>query len=289
MEQNNISANFIVFFRISIGLIIFIHFTSYWKDFDLLYTSKSIFPMELHTLYNFYEIITIEDIIGVFQPYFSYEISVYIFKISYIVLSIFIIIGLFSRISALLLIFLQISFIKYGSLFYYGVDFFTTISLFYIFLFPTSRYYSVQKYIFPNCFSFTDRQSLQICKFLIRTHLCIVYFFSGFDKLLGFNWWNGEALWKAINLPNFTKYIELGNYINTPIIYILIGWVIILIEILYPIFINIQKTRLIWLSLTISLHIGIVILFNLYFFASMMIIWNLTAYYITNNSKTITL
>jgi hypothetical protein len=39
------------------------------------------------------------------------------------------------------------------------------------------------------------------------------------------------------------------------------------------------KTRKLWLSLTICMHLGIAIILNLYFFSTLMIIWNLANFY----------
>ena len=273
------SSSFVIFFRISIGLLVLIHFLSYWKDFELLYTIKSIVPIELHSLFRSYSIVTIDDILFFLNIFFSNDSSVDIFKSVFIILCIFIISGFFSRISAILLIFLQVSFIKYGSLLYYGADFFTTMSLFYIVLFPTSSYFSLQKKYFQKSLLFLPNQSLTLCKRLIQIHLCLAYFFSGLDKVLGFNWWNGEAVWKAMNLPNFNRFIVLSDYITLSAFYIVIGWGTIITEFLYPIFINLKATRKLWLGLTIGMHIGIIISFNLFFFSAIMITWNLTAYY----------
>nr|WP_314495551.1 hypothetical protein [uncultured Chryseobacterium sp.] len=279
------SSTFIIFFRIAVGLLVFIHFLSYWKDFELLYTDKSIIPVELHSLHQSYNIVTIDDILNFFTKYFSEDVSVGIFKYFYIILCIFIVTGFFSRISALLLMFLQVSFIKYASLLYYGADFFTTMSLFYVFLFPTSSYFSIQKKYFQKSLYFLPDQSLTFSKRLIQIHLCIAYFFSGFDKIIGYNWWNGEAVWKAMHLPNFNSFIVMSDYITSPIFYIVMGWGTIIIELLYPLFINLNKTRKLWFTLTILMHIGIIVSFNLFFFSAIMITWNLTAYYFNYYEK----
>jgi len=279
------SSTFVVFFRIAIGLLVLIHFLSYWKDFELLYTDKSIVPIELHSLHRNYDIITINDILSFINIYFSNDVSISIFKYFYIILCIFIVVGFFSRISALFLMFLQVSFIKYASLLYYGADFFTTMSLFYVFLFPTSSYFSLQKKYFQKSLRLLPEQSLTLSKRLIQIHLCIAYFFSGLDKVIGYNWWNGEAVWKAMHLPNFNRFIVLSDYITSPIFYIFIGWGTIVIELLYPICINFDKTRKLWLILTILMHIGIIVSFNLFFFSAIMITWNLTSYYFNYYEK----
>lgn len=285
--SKSFSPEFIVFFRISIGLIVLIHFLSFWSDFDLLYTNHSIIPLELHTAYNTFDILTIEKILEFLNGYFTENQSILLFKSTYVVLCILIISGFFSRLSALFLLILQISFIKYGSLFFYGADFFTSMSLFYIILFPSSSFFSLQQRLFPKLSR--NQQSLTLCKRLIQIHVCIAYFFSGLDKILGFNWWNGESIWKAIHLPNLYKFVALGDYVQNPVFYIIFGWGTIIIELFYPLFINLNKTRKYWLILTISMHVGIIIFFNLFFFSAIMIVWNLTSYYFNYYNETKTL
>ncbi|KMQ62887.1 hypothetical protein ACM39_17360 [Chryseobacterium sp. FH2] len=283
--NKNFDPNFLVFFRISIGAILLVHFLSVWSDFELLYGSNSIIPVEIHGAFYDYNIIPYSKIEAFLSEY-SQNPGL-IFKYIYITLTIFVILGFFSRISALALLFLQISFVKTASLFFYGADFFSSMSLFYIFIFPTSSYFSVQQRYLPKTIFNLPIQSLNISKRIIQLHLCIAYFFSGLDKILGFNWWNGESMWKSLNLPNFTHFIHLPSIFNENFRYFYIagGWLIIIIEILYPIFINISKTRKLWFTLTILMHIGIIISFNLFFFSAIMIIWNLTSYYFNYYEK----
>ncbi|WP_267403940.1 MULTISPECIES: hypothetical protein [unclassified Chryseobacterium] len=277
--------SFLVFFRISIGSILLIHFLSMWNDFDLLYGRNSIIPVEIHRVFYSYDVLSYSRIESFLLNY-SNNPGI-IFKCTYITFTIFIILGIFSRISALILLLLQISFVKTAALFFYGADFFSSMSLFYILLFPTSSYFSIQKKYFPNTIVNFPIQSLNISKRIIQLHISIAYFFSGFDKILGFNWWNGESVWKSLNLPNFTHFIHLPSIFNENFKYFYIagGWMIIIIEILYPVFININKTRKLWLTLTILMHIGIIISFNLFFFSAIMIIWNLTSYYFNYYEK----
>ena len=65
----------------------------------------------------------------------------------------------------------------------------------------------------------------------------------------------------------------LGNYPNFLII---LGWTIVLLELMYPIFIWQKKTRNYWIFLIILLHVSIAYILNLYFFSAIMIIWNIT-------------
>ena len=58
------------------------------------------------------------------------------------------------------------------------------------------------------------------------------------EKLSGFNWRNGESVWKALHLPNFTNDFNvdvtwLGAY---PWVFVILGWSTIIIELFYPLF-----------------------------------------------------
>lgn len=282
------NTDFIVFFRILIGSLVLVHFLSILSDFDKLFASQAIIPADVSSLLVPKHIITFPRIISFLE---SKGISEYfttlLFQISYITCSIFIVVGFLTRFSAILLLFLQVSLVKGSSLFAYGVDFFTSMSLFYIILFPSGRFYSVDNLIFKR-----DQKFIDVKPFLrlLQLHIAIAYFFSGFDKIIGYNWWNGEAIWKAINLPHSNQDFQINfDFLSQmPIIPLLMGWAIIIIELFYPLFMNITKTRKIWLTLTILMHIGIAIIFNLYFFSCIMIIWNLSAFYfriVTGNTQ----
>jgi len=283
--QDSNDYTWISFFRISIGLLVLLHFISILPDFDSLYTNNGILPSDILDTFIPNYIITLPKIISYFSNFGIYEVNtILFFKIAYIVCPIFLITGFIPRVSALLLLLLQISLVKGSSFYAYGVDYFTSMSLFYLILIPSHYEYSV--------YSFLKRKinvsNITSFRRLFQIHLSIAYLFSGFDKIIGFNWWNGESIWKAINLPfanqdfNF-DFSFLGHH---PFILVILGWGTIAIEMLYPIFIWLPKTRKLWLYLTISMHLGIALILNLYIFSAIMIIWNLTNFYSFNDTQT---
>ncbi len=116
---------------------------------------------------------------------------------------------------------------------------------------------------------------------LLQAYVCIVYFFAGFGKLLGPTWRNGEALWKAATQPGFESFFKpnllfLGDY---PLLWVVGGWLVMIIEVAYAVFIWFKATRRYWLVATIGLHVGIALLFGLYSFAALMIVLNLAAFH----------
>lgn len=268
----------ITFFRISIGVLILLHFLAVLPDFGLLFSANGIIPSDILGVFVPNYIITLPEITSFFQSYGIPEDSILlIFKCLYIIFSLFLIFGFSPRMSAFILLFMQIALVKGFSFYAYGVDFFTSMSLFYLILIPSDYQYSVRTFFNKKIGKINITPYWRLLQF----HLSIAYFFSGLGKILGFNWRNGESIWKAINLPyaNMDFNFDFSFLIQFPVLLVIIGWSTIIIELCYPLFIWWGKTRKLWLFLTISMHIGIALVLNLYFFSALMIIWNLTAFY----------
>ncbi|MGH1519676.1 hypothetical protein [Chryseobacterium sp. JK1] len=270
---------FLIFFRISIGMIVLLQFLAVMPDFDKLFSSSSIIPQDIMNVFTPEWLITFPKIIHFLEEFgISESTTTIMMKVSFITLCTFIITGFYSRASAFALLILQIALLKGSSFFAYGADFFTSMSLFYLILFPADHRFSLRNFIFNKK---PTEVNITPVKRLFQIHISIAYFFSGLDKMLGFNWWNGESIWKAIHLPysnrdlsiDFTWLAEHSYFL------IIIGWSTILIEMLYPLFIWIKTTQKTWLFLTISMHIGIAVVLNLYYFSAIMIVWNMTNFY----------
>ncbi len=276
--------DWITFFRISIGILILLHFISILPDFNVLFSTNGIIPSDVLDVYIPNYIITLPKIIHFFGNFGMTEQTVIlVFKIIYILLALLLTIGFYPRIIAFLLLFLQIALIKGSSFYGYGVDFFTSMSLFYLILIPSHYEYSFHTFLNQSI----KKINLTPYRRLFQLHLSIAYFFSGFDKVLGFNWWNGESIWKAIHLPFVNKDFNFDFTIlaDFPITLIVIGWATITVEMCYPLFIWMPKTKRTWLYFVISMHLGIAIVLNLYFFSSLMIIWNITNFYFTDRHE----
>lgn len=276
---------FLSFFRVAIGTVILLQFLAVIPDFDKLFSSNSIIPQDIMSVFTPDWLITFSKIV-IFLQGFGIEESTTIVmtKISFITLCILIITGFYSRISAFLLLLLQIALLKGSSFFAYGADFFTSMSLFYLILFPSDQYFSLRNFIFrrkPEDINFTP------VKRLFQIHISIAYFFSGLDKALGFNWWNGESIWKAIHLPysNRDLNIDFSWLIEHSYLLSFMGWSTIIIEMCYPFFIWYKPMQKTWLFLTVSMHIGIALVLNLYYFSAIMIVWNITNFYFEQTAK----
>ncbi|WP_020571748.1 hypothetical protein [Neolewinella persica] len=253
------------FFRVAVGTIVLLHFFAIHQDFADLFGTNGLIPWDVADLYVADLQLTLPRLIIFLEGYgVGANATLFWFQVLFYGAGVSLIFGFFPRISALVLLLLQVSMVTGIGFLAYGVDFFTSMALFYLILADTGK----------NGHPLPVRRTLQL-------HLGIAYFFSGLVKLLGFNWWNGESIWKAINLPYVNRdfafdFTWLADY---PFVFVAIGWATIVVELFHPFFITWKKTRTFWLLATVGMHFGIAIVMNLYYFSAMMIVWNLAAYH----------
>ncbi len=154
----------------------------------------------------------------------------------------------------------------------YGMDYFTHIALSYCVIMPTGA-----------CLSVWPRRSIESSVSagatlkMLRFQMGIVYASSGVEKAMGEQWWNGEAIWRAVTLPVFSQ-LDMTWLSTVPWLAAAIGWSVLLIEGAYPIFMGWKKTRSLWLLLVVGMHLGIGLSMGMWLFASIMIILSLAAY-----------
>lgn len=245
---------------------------------------------DLYNIYGKYGIInqTINDLFGyTFLPKLSWftenitsfyldKIFTYIFISVYVLSLIFVLIDIKVFYFSLISWFCNLTLVNTSYLLSHGGDSIVTFALFLNILLNSGNIFN-KKEINNSIYSFTIR--------LLQIHLCFIYFFAGFGKILGKDWFNGNSIYHALLLysPN------LSNQINNPHFYyffVFFGWITIFIELFYPILIYNKKTSKYILSCIILLHIGIIIFMKLYYFGSILIILNLIAWnnvYINSN------
>jgi hypothetical protein len=273
--NENASCRPLVFFRISIAGILLLHFFAVYPDLPLLYGNRSIIPAEISALYIDELVINnhrLRQWTGLNPLQFSYA-----FSVCYIVMALSVLTGFFSRISALAMLLLHTSLHSTNVFFMYGADYFIRMSLFYLVIFPADHRFSVKTLIWPEN---RNKENYLVYLRFLQLHLAVMYCFSGVDKMMGYNWRNGEAIWKAVNLPHANSDFQLNvSWLAAyPVMPLLLGWATMLVEISYPL-IFIKKLRTIFLVAIIGMHVSIAVMLNLYFFSCVMIIWNLAAFY----------
>lgn len=260
------------FFRINIAGFALLHFISIQPDFNDLYSYHGyIYPdiMDTTTDKISLTLTSLQALLSV-----KYESLLLFCRIAYPLSLLMLMAGLLTRASAIASLFLQLLLIRSIHLYEYGVDGFTTFALFYCCLFPVGRIYSLDNKLFGKKKEADHHPYL----FLLKAHLSVAYFFSGFDKIIGVTWRNGEALWKVMHSHNYYSVFSLDFLSDTPF-FVISCWITMLLELCYGIFMNIRITRPYWLMGIVLLHLFIALFMGLFFFSALLIILNLSAYY----------
>jgi len=183
--------------------------------------------------------------------------------------------GLFCRPAAIIAWFLHLCAAESGGLLAYGADNFMTMALFYLMLSPLPDRYSFDRRLFQT--KVADPKLLGFWRRVLQIHLCFVYFFGGMAKFLGSGWWDGSNLWRSLIRPPF-NLISPDILIRFKYALPVLGISICLIEVGYPVFIWLKKTRFLWLVCILALHAAIGVMMGLYLFALVMIVLNLAAF-----------
>ena len=187
----------------------------------------------------------------------------------------FLLLGLFCRPAAIAAWFLHLCAAESGGLLAYGADNFMTTALFYLMLSPLPDRYSFDQWVVktrpknPKLLGFWRR--------VLQVHLCFVYFIGGLAKCLGNGWWNGSNLWRSLIRPPFA-FASPDILVRFKYALPALGISICLLEVSYPVFIWMKKSRRIWLICILAMHAAIGLLMGLYLFALVMIILNLAAF-----------
>jgi hypothetical protein len=183
--------------------------------------------------------------------------------------------GLLSRPAAIVAWFVHLCAAESGGLLAYGADNFMTTALFYLMLSPLPDRYSFDHWVAKT--KPKNRQALGFWRRVLQVHLCFVYFIGGLAKFLGNGWWDGSNLWRSLIRPPF-NLVPPDLLIHFRYVLPLLGISICLLEVSYPVFIWLKRTRRIWLGCILAMHAAIGLMMGLYFFALVMIVMNLAAF-----------
>jgi Vitamin K-dependent gamma-carboxylase len=182
-------------------------------------------------------------------------------------------IGYHTRIAALTSWLLFLAFKRAGSTSAYGAFEFAQIALFYCVVLPVGAATSIDALRNPKLPSSAARIGLR----LLQLHLCVVYFASGVEKSLGAQWWNGEAIWRALMRPH-SAWIDFSWLPEHAWLAKSVCWATLACEMGYAIFVWIERSRHLWVTAVIALHIAIAVSLGLLFFSAVMIVLNVSAF-----------
>lgn len=157
----------------------------------------------------------------------------------------------------------------------YGVDHYAAFFLFYFLAMPIGESLSldVRQGRASRAPSAWAGFSIQ----LLRLHLTLTYLAAGIAKARGTQWWTGEAIWRALNLPMFstTHFGWLSSY---EFLAQLAGWGTLAMELGYPLLLWPRRTRPFGVIAIVLLHAGIAGTMGLISFGVVMSIFTITLF-----------
>lgn len=267
-------------FRILGSLFVLAHFLAVFPDFNTFWGSEAMVLPDIQDAYADQYSPTLYDLHAWVNGYIpmGFDTLVRGIAFAYMTSLVLLAVGFLTRVTAFVALLLHLILVQSVVMFLYGADYMTSISLFYMLLFPVGRTYSMDAWLWKNREKQNDLDTRYFL-LLFQGHWALAYFFSGIDKALGPTWWNGEAIWKALYSYNQTGLVDPELWKHTPWLLALVGIGTVLLETFYPLGVFFKKTRTPWIMGIILMHLSIGFLLGLYFFSGIMVLMNLVAFW----------
>lgn len=260
-----------------LGLLLALEMVQLWDDLPLLYGPDGLIDPALLQLRQPPIGWGLHDLTDALPYMQTIAVpTIHLLALVYIGLCLALVFALQVRLSSLLLLILhQVLFIADPN-WAYGVDYLVQTGLFLCCVF----YPSLRSCTAP---SFWCKTGL----FALQGQLTLVYFFGGWSKAMGSSWYTGEAIWKAVQQSYPGTAIPIAvHWGSAPYLWMMAGWLVMLIELAYPLIWLGRRTCSIILIIICGLHVGIALTMGLYHFALIMIWYNYCAWHIPYNTLT---
>jgi hypothetical protein len=171
--------------------------------------------------------------------------------------------GFFQRIASLAAAILHVSFLHRNMAIVYGVDLISTFFFLYLSLADPRR--SAPKGV--DLRSILGSLAFRLC----QIQVCIIYGYSGLEKLKGTHWWAGEAIWDVLANAQLARW-DFSWLADFPLAIVGATYATLLWEVYFPVIVWQRKLKAPWLAFGVLLHLGIGITMSIPFFGGLMVV-----------------
>lgn len=180
-------------------------------------------------------------------------------------------IGFRGRWMALIAWILHLGFMQRNFSIAYGADIITDFFLFYLALADNSRCFSLDSWLRKKPMPMGALNSMlsTIGVRLIQIQLCLIYGYTGMEKLKGGQWWDGTAVWAVFGNQQIMMF-ELSWMMKAPILIAIATHSALLFEVYFPVLIWLKSTRKWAIGYGWLMHSGIAAAMGLFFFSGAM-------------------
>ncbi len=163
-----------------------------------------------------------------------------------------------------------------GIAFTYGLGKLLVIALFYCVVMPVGRDWSVDRRRRGPGAAAVAGDDASLSVLVLRLHLCIIYAAAGISKSMGEQWWSGDAIWRALSLPQFQQF-DPSPLAQFPLLLQAVSVGAVVVQLAYP-FLVWTRARFAVVVATELLHLGIAVFLGLWLFSGIMIVLNAAAF-----------
>jgi hypothetical protein len=246
-------------FRLVVGLLLFVVYVTRGIDLEVYFSERGIAPVGILSeinpggvTYAYLAIFKSTTVMWALHGLFLTSLLALAF-------------GIFPRISSIVAMGVHVMFIHRNMAVAYGVDLIAAFFLLYFCLMDHRPGRTVAR-------DGVDLQSMlgSAVFRLSQIQVCIIYAYSGLQKLQGGSWWRGDALWLVLAnhqlvsndytwLAHFPTFLMVSTYLT-------LAW-----EIYFPVTVWVRQVRYPTLVFGVLMHLGIAATINIHFFALLMI------------------
>jgi hypothetical protein len=197
------------------------------------------------------------------------------YVVSMVILGLFTI-GLWTRVTSVLALFVSISYANRVPAALFGLDQINIMLTLYLAIGASGAALSVDRWLSlarskgqapPPASSI----SANLAQRLIQVHMCVIYFFAGISKLQGPSWWTGEAMWRAFANLEYQS-LDMTWLAWHPWIINLMTHTSVFWEVFFCILIWRPRWRPLILAMAVVLHVGIGACLGMWTFGLIMLV-----------------
>lgn len=253
-------------FRVVFGTLLFIMYAFRQKDVEFYFFQSGFVSWD-----------TAQEILSQFyaRPFIWFpgnDLAALVMHSTYLVGIFIMVLGVFGRWFQCIILFLHLTFVFRNPPIMYGADLIASFFLFYLCLADSTRHYSVLNlFIKPTqkVRPVSDAlNSLAIRMFQIQ--LCVIYAYTGMEKLKGGPWWDGTALWGAVTNSQLA-FVDFTFLAHFPIVIIVGTYFTLLFEVYFTALVWVPKIRPLVLFCGVVFHALIGLTMGLVFFSGIMV------------------
>ncbi len=261
--------------RIGTAAILLAQGAYLWGYRDVLLYDQGLVPWELGESFIDALMPRLSGIVAVLAPLgISSQVATGLVVAVHLIAALALLLGFATRPSAVVAWLTHLVLIGTGVAYTYGLGKMLVIALFYCVVMPVGREWSFDAS--RRRVSTPPGEDASLSVLVLRLHLCIIYGAAGFSKAVGEQWWTGDAVWRALSLPQFRQF-DPAPLLQWPLLVQAAAIGAIAVQLVFPLLVWTRYRVAIVIAAEL-LHLGIAIFLGLWLFSGIMIVLNAAAF-----------